>query len=43
MVLVLALLAGAGAAYRFDLGDRWFDTDEPDPATEPAAVARRPG
>lgn len=39
VVLVLALLAGAGAAYRFDLGPRWFGTGEPDPASEPAAVA----
>jgi len=39
VVLVLALLAGAGAAYRFDLGARWFGTGEPDPASEPAAVA----
>jgi serine-type D-Ala-D-Ala carboxypeptidase/endopeptidase (penicillin-binding protein 4) len=37
VVLVLALLAGAGAAYRFDLGERWFGT-APDPTTEPAAV-----
>ena len=39
VVLVLAILAGAGAAYRFDLGHRWFGTGEPDPDTEPAAVA----
>jgi D-alanyl-D-alanine carboxypeptidase/D-alanyl-D-alanine-endopeptidase (penicillin-binding protein 4) len=39
VVLVLAILAGAGAAYRFDLGPRWFGTGEPDPDTEPAAVA----
>lgn len=37
VVLVLAVLAGAGAAYRFDLGPRWFGTG-PDPAHEPAAV-----
>jgi serine-type D-Ala-D-Ala carboxypeptidase/endopeptidase (penicillin-binding protein 4) len=37
-VLVLAILACAGAAYRFDLGPRWFGTGTPDPATEPAAV-----
>lgn len=37
VLLVLAVLAGAGAAYRFDLGPRWFGTG-PDPATEPAAV-----
>lgn len=39
VVLVLALLAGAGAAYRFDLGPRWFGTGTPDPTEEPAAVA----
>jgi D-alanyl-D-alanine carboxypeptidase/D-alanyl-D-alanine-endopeptidase (penicillin-binding protein 4) len=38
VVLVLAILASAGAAYRFDLGPRWFGTGEPDPDTEPAAV-----
>jgi serine-type D-Ala-D-Ala carboxypeptidase/endopeptidase (penicillin-binding protein 4) len=38
VVLVLAILACAGAAYRFDLGHRWFGTGAPDPATEPAAV-----
>ena len=38
VALVLALLAGAGAAYQFDLGARWFGTGEPDPATDPAAV-----
>jgi len=38
IVLVLAILACAGAAYRFDLGQRWFGTGEPDPATAPAAV-----
>ena len=43
VVLVLALLAGAGAAYRFDLGPRWFGTGEPDPATQPAAVPPPPG
>ena len=43
VVLVLVLLAGAGAAYRFDLGARWFGTGEPDPATQPAAVAPPPG
>lgn len=39
VVLVLVLLASAGAAYRFDLGSRWFGTGAPDPASEPAAVA----
>ena len=39
VVLVLAILAGAVAAYRFDLGHRWLGTGEPDPDTEPAAVA----
>jgi serine-type D-Ala-D-Ala carboxypeptidase/endopeptidase (penicillin-binding protein 4) len=43
VVLVLAILACAGAAYRFDLGHRWFGTGEPDPATEPAAVEPPPG
>lgn len=38
VVLVLAILASAGAAYRFDLGHRWFGTGEPDPDTAPAAV-----
>ena len=38
VILVLAILAGALAAYRFDLGPRWFGTGEPDPDTEPAAV-----
>ena len=38
VVLVLAILACAGAAYRFDLGHEWFGTGEPDPDTEPAAV-----
>jgi D-alanyl-D-alanine carboxypeptidase/D-alanyl-D-alanine-endopeptidase (penicillin-binding protein 4) len=38
VVLVLAILACAGAAYRFDLGPRWFGTGDPDPDTAPAAV-----
>lgn len=38
VVLVLAILGCAGAAYRFDLGREWFGTGEPDPNTEPAAV-----
>jgi serine-type D-Ala-D-Ala carboxypeptidase/endopeptidase (penicillin-binding protein 4) len=38
VVLVLAILACAGAAYRFDLGHRWLGTGEPDPDTAPAAV-----
>jgi len=38
VVLVLVVLACAGAAYRFDLGPRWFGTGDPDPATAPAAV-----
>lgn len=39
-VLVLSLLGGAAAAYRFELGGRWFGTGEPDrPSREPAAVA----
>jgi serine-type D-Ala-D-Ala carboxypeptidase/endopeptidase (penicillin-binding protein 4) len=39
VVLVLAILGGAVASYRFDLGQRWFGTGEPDPDTAPAAVA----
>jgi serine-type D-Ala-D-Ala carboxypeptidase/endopeptidase (penicillin-binding protein 4) len=39
VVLVLAILATAVAAYRLDLGHRWLGTGEPDPDTEPAAVA----
>ena len=39
IVLVLALLGGAAAAYRFDLGERWFGGEQPDPVREPAAVA----
>jgi len=38
VVLVLAILACAGAAYRFDLGHRWLGTGAPDPDTAPAAV-----
>ena len=38
VVLVLVILVGAGAAYRFDLGHRWFGTGDPDPDTAPAAV-----
>jgi D-alanyl-D-alanine carboxypeptidase/D-alanyl-D-alanine-endopeptidase (penicillin-binding protein 4) len=41
VVLVLALLAGAAASYRFDLGPRWFGTGA-DPA-DPAAVPPPPG
>jgi D-alanyl-D-alanine carboxypeptidase/D-alanyl-D-alanine-endopeptidase (penicillin-binding protein 4) len=37
-ILVLALLAGAVASYRFDLGERWFGWGPADPTTEPAAV-----
>ena len=37
-LLVLALLAGAAAAYAFDLGERWFGWGPIDPATQPAAV-----
>lgn len=39
MVLVFSLLAGAGAAYRFELGARWLGTGQPDPSGDPAAVA----
>jgi D-alanyl-D-alanine carboxypeptidase/D-alanyl-D-alanine-endopeptidase (penicillin-binding protein 4) len=38
VLLVLAILAGAFASYRFDLGDR-LGVAAPDPATDPAAVA----
>ena len=38
VLLVLALLGGAVAAHRFDLGARWFGTGGPDPAEQPAAV-----
>ena len=38
-MLVLVLLGGAAAAYRFDLGERWFGAEQPDPVREPAAVA----
>jgi serine-type D-Ala-D-Ala carboxypeptidase/endopeptidase (penicillin-binding protein 4) len=37
--LVLLLLAAAAASYRFDLGERWFGFEGPDPSTDPAAVA----
>ena len=39
VVLVLLLLVGAGAAYRFDLGAAWFGPGDADPGTDPAAVA----
>ena len=39
MLLVLVLVGGAAAFWRFDLGARWFAEDAPDPRTEPAAVA----
>ncbi|MGH3363007.1 MAG: D-alanyl-D-alanine carboxypeptidase, partial [Nocardioides sp.] len=42
VVLVLAILASAVAAWRFDLGERWLGTG-PDPQTEPAAVEPPPG
>lgn len=38
VLLVLAILAGAFASYRFDLGGR-LGVAAPDPATDPAAVA----
>lgn len=43
VVVVLALLIAAGAAYRFDLGSRWLGLDGADPRTNPAAVAPPPG
>ncbi len=39
VLLVVLLLAGAVAAYRFELGERWFGGEPPDPVEEPAAVA----
>ena len=39
VVLVVALLAAALAAYRFDLGAAWFGTGDADPRRDPAAVA----
>ena len=41
-LVVVALLAG-GAAYRFDLVDRWFGPRNPSPVTEPALVLPPPG
>jgi len=38
MLLVLVLVGGVAAFWRFDLGARWFTEDAPDPVTEPAAV-----
>lgn len=38
VVLVLALLGGATAAWRFDLTAPWLGGEEPDPRREPAAV-----
>jgi D-alanyl-D-alanine carboxypeptidase/D-alanyl-D-alanine-endopeptidase (penicillin-binding protein 4) len=38
VVLVVALLASGVAAYRFELGERWFPGLHADPTTEPAAV-----
>lgn len=42
VLLVLALAAGA-AAWRYDLVDRWWPREAPDPATEPAVIAPPPG
>jgi D-alanyl-D-alanine carboxypeptidase/D-alanyl-D-alanine-endopeptidase (penicillin-binding protein 4) len=42
-VLVLVILAAAAATYQWDLGERWFGLGEPDPDTDPAAVAPPPG
>jgi D-alanyl-D-alanine carboxypeptidase/D-alanyl-D-alanine-endopeptidase (penicillin-binding protein 4) len=41
--LVLAILAAAVASFQFDLGERWFGLGEPDPTSDPAAVAPPPG
>ena len=42
MVLVVALVAGGIATWRYDLLDRWLD-DEPEAPVEPAAIAPPPG
>lgn len=39
ILLVLALLGTAAAAYRFDLGERWLGIESADPVDNPAAVA----
>ncbi|GAB3790177.1 hypothetical protein GCM10027601_33090 [Nocardioides ungokensis] len=39
VLLVLVLLGSAAAAYRFELGPRWFGTEPADPVHNPAAVA----
>ena len=36
VVLVLAILGGAAAAYHYDLGARWFGTTTPGPAVAPS-------
>lgn len=41
-LVVVALLAG-GAAYQFDLVDRWFGQRAPSPVTQPALVLPPPG
>ncbi|MDP3893767.1 hypothetical protein, partial [Nocardioides sp.] len=38
VLLVLALLASAGAAHQFELGPRWFGLGEDRAETDPAAV-----
>lgn len=42
VLLVLALVAGGVAAWRYDLLDRWLDDDPPVPS-DPAAIAPPPG
>jgi serine-type D-Ala-D-Ala carboxypeptidase/endopeptidase (penicillin-binding protein 4) len=42
VVLVIALVAGGIATWRYDLLDRWLDDGPAEPA-EPAAIAPPPG
>jgi serine-type D-Ala-D-Ala carboxypeptidase/endopeptidase (penicillin-binding protein 4) len=38
LVVLLLLLVAAGAAYRLDLGSRWFGAEPPSPVSHPALV-----